>query len=156
MTGTTRGFMKISFKGDYALKIILDLALRHGQVNSIKDISKRQDIPEKFLEQIITLLKGAGFVKTIRGPKGGVLLAKEPSQITMGDIVRLTEGPTSPITCVSRSCYAKCSYEDKCAFKPVFENVRDKTNEIIDKTTFEELAFKSRQLEEKNIVDYSI
>lgn len=149
--------MKISFKGDYALKIILDLSLNYDKgIAQIKDISKRQDIPTKFLEQIITTLKGAGYVKTVRGPKGGVLLAKAPPQITMGEIIRLMEGPTSPITCVSKSGYGKCNYEKKCALRGYFETVRDRINDVVDKVTFEDIAKKARKLEHAEAVDYSI
>lgn len=149
--------MKISFKGDYALKIILDLSLHFGKgVAQIKDISKRQDIPEKFLEQIITALKGAGLVKTVRGPKGGVMLARPPSEITMGEVIRLMEGPTSPITCVSRSCRTKCTYEKKCALRGYFETIRDRINDVVDRTTFEEIAAKARKLEAPDAHDYVI
>ena len=149
--------MKISFKGDYALKIILDLALHYEQgITQIRDIAKRQDIPERFLEQIITLLKGAGFVKTVRGPKGGVLLAKAPRDITMGQIIRLIEGPTSPITCVSRSCHVKCSYESKCVLRDVFENVREKINEVVDNTTFKDLVEAEKRNRNISAHDYSI
>ena len=149
--------MKITFKGDYAMKIILDLSLFYGKgLAQIKDISKRQDIPEKFLEQIITTLKGANYVKTIRGPKGGVLLAKEPAKITLGEIIRLMDGPTSPVACVSRTGYAKCDFERKCAFKDVFCQVRDRINEIVDNTTFADMVEKTRQLEHKESLEYQI
>ncbi len=149
--------MKITFKGDYALKIILDLALNYDKgIDQIKDISKRQDIPTKFLEQIITILKGAGYVKTVRGPKGGVYLSKPPSKITMGEIIRLMEGPTSSIACVSKSCYNKCNYEKKCALKGYFEEARDAVNNVVDKTTFQDIADKSRKLQVTDTIDYSI
>jgi Rrf2 family protein len=149
--------MKITFKGDYALKIILDLSLNYDKgIVQIKEISKRQDIPTKFLEQIITTLKGAGFVKTVRGPKGGVSLSKPPSKITMGEIIRLMEGPTSPITCVSNSGHDKCSFEKRCALRCYFAEVRDRINDVVDKTTFQDIADKARQLNSSNAIDYSI
>lgn len=149
--------MKISFKGDYALKIILDLALQYDRgIIPIKEISKRQDIPERFLEQIVTILKGAGYVKTVRGPRGGIGLTKKPADIRMGDVIRLMEGPTAPIACVSRSGYAPCGFEKRCALRSVFSAVREKTNEIVDNTTFEDLVHKTHQLQHSHIVDYSI
>ena len=149
--------MKISFKGDYALKIILDLAMGYGNgIAQIKDISKRQDIPEKFLEQIITTLKGANYVKTVRGPKGGVYLSKPPSKITMGEIIRLMEGPTSPIACVSKSGHAKCNFEKLCAFKGYFDEIRNRTNDVVDKTNFQEIADKSKKLRRPQALDYCI
>ncbi|MBN1823495.1 MAG: Rrf2 family transcriptional regulator [Endomicrobiales bacterium] len=149
--------MKISFKGDYALKIILDLALTYGQrITPIKEISRRQDIPEKFLEQIITTLKGAGYIKTVRGPKGGVFLAKHPSKVTLGDIIRLMEGPTSPVTCVSRSAHARCTFEKQCVFKSVWEDVRDRINDVVDNTTFQDMAEKAGKMNIPDVLDYAI
>ena len=149
--------MKISFKGDYATKIILDLSLNYKQgVTQIKDIAKRQDIPERYLEQIITLLKNARYINTVRGPKGGVWLAKEPSKITLGEIVRLMEGPTSPITCVSKSAHARCNFEHKCVLIGVWKEVRDKINEVVDNTTYQDLVDRAREMESKSVSNYSI
>ncbi|MDI6757542.1 MAG: Rrf2 family transcriptional regulator [Endomicrobiia bacterium] len=149
--------MKISFKGDYALKIILDLALTYnGEITHIKDISKRQDIPEKFLEQIIVILKRAKYVKTVRGPKGGVFLAKHPSKITLGEIVRLIDGSTAPIACVSCSAYLKCSFENKCVFKKVWAEARERTNDIVDKTTFRDMVKDATKMEPRGALEYSI
>ena len=148
--------MKITFKGDYALKIILDLSLINGQKTSIKEIAKRQDIPRKFLEHIVTILKGAGYVRTVRGLGGGISLAKDPSKITLGEIIRLIEGPTSPITCVSRSKHTKCDFEGRCALKLVFEKVRDRTSEIVDKTTFKDMVESTKNLRKSASIDYSI
>jgi Rrf2 family cysteine metabolism transcriptional repressor len=146
--------MKISFKGDYVLKIILDLSLVFGKgIRQIKEIAQKQDIPEKFLEQIITTLKGAGYVKTIRGAKGGVLLAKDPAEITLGEIIRLIDGPTSPIACVS---ITGCNFENRCAFRDVFCEIRGRINDIVDKTTFADMVEKTRQLGEKEALDYTI
>ncbi|MCX5781216.1 MAG: Rrf2 family transcriptional regulator [Elusimicrobia bacterium] len=149
--------MKITYKGDYALKIILDLALLYNQgKTSIKEISKRQDIPRKFLEQIVTILKSAGYLKTERGSGGGISLSKDPAKITLGEIIRLIEGPTSPITCVSRSKYTKCDFEAKCALRTVFEKIRDRTSEIIDKTTFKDMVDKTKSLQKNIHPDYVI
>ncbi|MCB4790345.1 MAG: Rrf2 family transcriptional regulator [Elusimicrobia bacterium] len=149
--------MKISFKGDYALKIILDLSLSYKKgLSQIRDISKRLDIPEKYLEQIVTILKGAKYIKTQRGPKGGISLSKAPNQITLGEVIRLMEGPTSPVTCVSKSCYTRCNFESKCSFKSVWEDVRDRVNEVVDKTTFQDMVEKTIKMNRKNILDYNI
>jgi len=148
--------MKITFKGDYALKIILDLALIYNNKSSIKEISRRQDIPRKFLEHIVTGLKGAGYIRTVRGLGGGISLAKDPSQITLGEIIRLIEGTTSPISCVSKSKRTRCNFENRCALRDVFEEVRDRTSEIIDKTTFKDIAERTRSLQKTIHLDYAI
>jgi len=152
--------MKVSFKGDYATKIVLDLAMNYQKgLSQVKDIAKRQDIPERFLEQIITILKNTRYVNTIRGPKGGVFLAQKPSQITLGEIVRLVDGTTAPIGCVSKTCYSKCDFEAKCALRFVWQEVREKTNEIVDNITFQDLVDKTKILyanSNNSQVDYTI
>jgi Rrf2 family protein len=149
--------MKLTFKGDYALKIMLDLSLTYGkQLVQIKDIAERQDIPKKFLEQIVLLLKGAKYIKTVRGPKGGISLAKEPSEITLGEIVRLIEGPTSPIACVSTTGYVHCGFENQCAFRPIWAEIKGKINDVLDKTTFEDMVEKNKRMRGKVVADYCI
>ncbi|OGF51212.1 MAG: hypothetical protein A2231_07550 [Candidatus Firestonebacteria bacterium RIFOXYA2_FULL_40_8] len=149
--------MRISFKGDYALKTILDLSVnsKKGLVR-IGEIAKRQDVPLKYLEQILLLLKGAGYVSSKRGPAGGYYLAKKPSEITVGEIIRLTEGYTSPISCVSKSCYVKCNDELRCPFRPLWTDIRDMINDVVDKVTFADMCERKEKLEKKNIVNYEI
>ncbi len=133
--------MKISFKGDYALKAVLDLALHYNEDKvRINEIAKRQDIPLKYLSQILLVLKGAGYVQSRRGPQGGYWLARSPREITLGEIIRLMDGPTSPIGCVSRSGYSKCNDEPFCPFVGIWAKVRDAINEIVDHTTFEDIC----------------
>lgn len=148
--------MKITYKGDYALKIILDLSLNYGsRMVQIKDISKRQDIPLKYLEQIVLVLKGAGYIRSKRGPVGGISLAKSPESITLGEIIRLMEGTTAPITCVKRISPSECSYMKHCPFVGVWIKIRDLTNAIVDNTTFAEMV-KKYQLLNRKVLDYSI
>ncbi len=146
--------MRISFKGDYALKTLLDLAVKAnaGPVK-ISDIAKRQDIPLKYLEQLLLQLKGAGFVKSKRGQDGGYFLARIAASITLGEVIRVMEGFTSPITCVSRSCFSRCADEKKCPFRSTWEKVRDSVNAIVDTTTIEDIAGKVVNGDEE---DYSI
>ena len=93
--------MKISTKGRYALRLMLDLALNNtGEYIPLKSVSERQEISVKYLEQIITTLVKAGFVKGLRGSKGGYKLAKEPDEYTVGMILRLTEGSLAPVACL--------------------------------------------------------
>jgi len=149
--------VKVSFKGDYALKTILDLSLHYGQgVVQIRDISKRQDIPLKYLEQILLTLKGAGFVQSKRGPSGGYHLAIAPGKITIGAVVRLMEGPTSPITCVSTSGYCRCEDEARCVFRGVWLEVKTAVNDIVDRTTFEDLTKKVRAFNTGKVLSYEI
>lgn len=93
--------MKISTKGRYALRLMLDLAMNgENNVVRIKDIAERQQISDKYLEQIISVLNKAGYVRSTRGPQGGYSLRKAPEEYTVGDILRLTEGSLAPVACV--------------------------------------------------------
>lgn len=149
--------MKISFKGDYALKIILDLSVHYGEgLVQIRDIAKRQDIPGKFLEQIILLLKSAKYIRTQRGPAGGIALSVPPDKITLGKIIRLIDGPTAPVACASSSGYARCGFEPGCVFRDVWLEVRKKTNDIIDNITFEDMAKKETKIKKQKALHYSI
>jgi Rrf2 family cysteine metabolism transcriptional repressor len=132
--------MRITYKGDYALKTILDLALYYGgsPVN-IPDLAKRLDIPIKFLEQILLNLKRGGFVESRRGKVGGYLLAKAPSEIKLGEIIRFIDGPIEPVACV-HSGYEGCSDKDKCVFRDIWKRITDSTSAIIDGITFEDLV----------------
>lgn len=131
--------MKITYKGDYALKAILDLALHYGKVVTIHDLAKRADIPIKFLEQVLLDLKRGGFVESKRGKIGGYLLVKQPSQIKLGEVVRFIDGPIEPITCVERG-YSGCSDIYKCVFRSIWQQVTEGISNIIDNITFEDLV----------------
>ena len=146
--------MKITYKGDYALKAILDLSINYGNgVITIQDISRQADIPIKFLEQVLLELKRGGFVESRRGKAGGYLLAKPPSQITVGDIVRFIDGPIEPIACAGKK-YSGCNEMYRCAFRKIWQSTARAISLIIDTVTFEDLARETSR-KEKEVV-YSI
>ena len=106
--------MKISTKGRYALRLMLDLALNNtGEAVSLKDIARRQDISDKYLEQIISILNKAGYVRSIRGAQGGYMLRRPPKEYTVGMILRLTEGTLAPVSCVEDDA-VECEREASC------------------------------------------
>jgi len=106
--------MQISTKGRYALRLMLDLAVHNtGELVKIKDISARENISEKYLEQIISSLKKAGYVKSLRGAQGGYMLAREPETYTVGTILRLTEGSMKPVACLEDEPN-QCSRAGEC------------------------------------------
>ena len=148
--------MKITYKGDYALKTILDLAIHYNQgVITIHDLAKRADMPLKFLEQVLLELKKGGFVDSKRGVNGGYFLAKPPKEIKVGDVVRFIEGPIEPIACASRgTAYKGCADIYKCAFKHIWCEVADATVKIVDNITFEDLARKSK--DKDKVISYHI
>jgi len=132
--------MRITYKGDYALKAILNLTLNYGKgVVTIQDIAKRADIPFKFLEQVLLDLKRGGFVESKRGKEGGYSLAKAPSKIKVSDVIRFIDGPIEPIACVEKG-YSGCNDIYACIFRKMWQEVTRATSNIIDKVTFEDLA----------------
>jgi len=131
--------MRITYKGDYALKALLDLALHYEQgLSTINDIAKRIDAPVKFLEQVLLDLKKGGFVESKRGNVGGYQLSKHPSGITVGQVVRFMDGPIEPIACVEKG-YSNCLDLNRCVFKGIWQKVARATSDIIDQVTFEDL-----------------
>ena len=144
--------MKITFKGDYALKAILDLAMNseEGKVVPISEISQRQDIPLPFLGQIMLILKNAGYVLSKTGKGGGFLLAKPPGKITLGEIIRLIEGPIEPIACGVRGKPSGCADEKFCAFREVWVNVTDAISDIVDTVTFADIMRRTKELQKTN------
>ena len=136
--------MKITYKGDYALKALLDLALHYDTgLVTIHDLAKRSDIPIKFLEQVLLDLKRGGFVESRRGNIGGYLLAKAPGDIKVGDVVRYIDGPIEPIACADKK-YSGCGSIYKCAFRNIWQDVAKVTSDIIDHVTFEDLVNKTK------------
>src|SRR3989338_3050122 len=140
--------MHITYKGDYALKAVLDLALHYDRgVVTIHDLAKRTDAPIKFLEQVLLDLKKGGFVESKRGKVGGYLLAKAPSQIKLGDIVRFIDGPVEPLACVEQG-YSGCKDIYKCIFRNIWREVARSTSDVIDNITFEDLARQAKSQKE--------
>lgn len=137
--------MRLSTKGEYASRAMLELSLNHdkGPLH-IRDISAAQDIPERFLAQILLMLKRAGYLRSKKGPNGGYYLAKEPSQISVAEVIRVMDGPLAPIDCVSVTAHEVCAREDYCGLKWLWKEVRDSIAEILEKTTFEDLATKTQ------------
>lgn len=140
--------MKISYKGDYALKALLDLSYHanDARVVPITEISRRQNIPVKFLEQILLILKKAGYVDSKRGSGGGFLLSKPPKEIILGEIVRLVEGSIEPIVCGKKDHDGSCGEEEKCAFREVWIMVAESVSEIVDHVTFEDIMQRQKEL----------
>ncbi len=131
--------MKITYKGDYALKALLDLSLHYEKgLSTINDIARRIDAPVKFLEQVLLDLKKGGFVESKRGNVGGYQLSKDPVNITIGQVVRFIDGPIEPIGCVEKG-YSNCLDLHKCVFKNVWQKVARASSDIIDHINFADL-----------------
>ena len=132
--------MKISTKGRYALRLMIDIAMHNeaGPVR-IKDISSRQGISDKYLEQIISVLHKAGYVRSIRGPQGGYLLVKKPKEYTVGMILRLTEGSLAPVSCLD---YEEnyCERQSSCATLILWTRLNDAIKSVVDNVTLADLV----------------
>ncbi len=138
--------MKLSKKSEYGLRALLELTLAHEKSTLQRhDIAERQRIPVEFLEQILLALKRAGLLSSRRGMKGGYTLIKSPDEITLGQVIRILDGPLAPIGCVSKTAYQKCSdcpYADKnpCPVQQVMGTVRDAIAGILDHYTLADFA----------------
>ena len=144
--------MKISTKGRYALRLMLDLALNNtGEPVRIKDIAARQEISDKYLEQIISTLNKAGFVKSIRGPQGGYRLSKEPEKYTVGMILRLTEGSLAPVPCLDDEVN-HCERQDGCVTLRLWQMLNNAISDIVDKVTLADLMEWQNQISENYVI----
>ena len=131
--------MKISTKGRYALRLMLDLAVYDtGDPVSLKDVAKRQEISEKYLEQIISLLRKAGLVRSIRGAQGGYRLTRQPKEYTVGDILRQTEGSLAPAACIEDE--KSCDRIESCVTIRIYEKINRAVNSVVDGITLEDMV----------------
>jgi Rrf2 family protein len=154
--------MKLSTRGEYALRAMLVLGLQYNPdaVTRIQDISKAQNIPQRFLEQILNDLKSAKLVVSKRGIAGGYRLARAPHLITLAPIIRHIEGALAPVGCASEHFYQKCSCPDEriCALRSVMKEVREAIVNILEKVTVADLCERARQLRSTptDVLDYII
>ena len=140
--------MKISTKVRYALRLMIDLAMNdEGNPIRIKDVAMRQNISDKYLEQIISVLNKAGYVKSVRGPQGGYTLKKKPEDYTVGMILRLTEGSLAPVACAEEE-ETDCERQSGCVTYILWKKITDAINGVVDTVTLKDLV--DWQLEKDN------
>lgn len=145
--------MKISTKGRYALRIMLDLAMNsNGAYISLKDISARQSISDKYSEQIINQLSKAGLVRSTRGARGGYMLARPSSEYTVGDILRVMEGSLAPVSCLEGEDTG-CERASYCVTLNVWRKLDKAISDVVDNITLESLVNEQKEL---NGYDYII
>lgn len=149
--------MKLSTKGRYGLRAVLDISLNEGEGPvTIHSIAGRQELSERYLEQLLITLKQNGLIRSIRGFQGGYVLAKEPRLIKVGDIVRALEGPLAPVDCVNEDKQGECSRTEACVTKIVWEDLRDSITKVLDSYTIEDLMLESQKIKENSFDNYSI
>jgi Rrf2 family protein len=147
----------ISQKCQYALRAIFELARRYGEGPvKIADVAEAQAIPPRFLEVILSQLKQGGFTASQRGARGGYMLAREPDELTVGEIVRFVEGPIGPVTCAGDGDADHCRFQGDCVFLPMWERVREAMSGVYDTTTFSQLVEEYQKRTETYVPSYTI
>lgn len=155
--------MKLSTRGEYALRALLVLGRDYQEDDSvvrIQEISDQQNIPKRFLEQILNDLKSARVVESKRGVAGGYRLSRPPEKITLAEVIRHVEGALAPVSCVSERFYEKCSCPDeaRCAIRSVMKEARDAVVKVVERVTVAEMCERARKLAEEPLsaVDFVI
>ena len=145
--------MKISTKGRYALRMLVDLAEHNnGTYIPLKEIAERQDISKKYLEQIIIIFNKSNILRTNRGAQGGYMLARSPEKYSVGEILRLTEGDLSPVECMVGNA-STCSRSADCPTLPVWQGLSKVVNEYLDGITLKDIVDQHRA---NSVIDYVI
>jgi Rrf2 family cysteine metabolism transcriptional repressor len=134
--------MRLSKRGEYGLRALQDLAAHYGEGPvPNRDLAARNNVPPRFLEQILLTLKHGQIVRSQKGPRGGYYLARPPQQINLAEVVRLLDGPLAPISCVSETAYEPCGCPDMetCGLRRVMREVRDVVADMMERTTLADL-----------------
>ena len=145
--------MKLSTKGRYGLRAIVDLAMNSKEeAVALSSIAERQNISISYLEQLIAKLRKAGLVNSIRGAQGGYVLAKDPKEISIGDILRALEGNLNPVDCseIEEGAETECSGKDLCVTKYVWKKISDSINQTVDNISLYELVQEGHAVKNKN------
>ncbi|MDR4886747.1 Rrf2 family transcriptional regulator [Fredinandcohnia sp. QZ13] len=131
--------MKVSSRGEYALRALIYLGVESKNLINIEEISEKTLVPVNYLEQILLQLKRNGYVQSKRGVNGGYKLSRSPNEIIIGDVIRNLEGPLAPMGCVSITSYESCPLEVGCLLKPLWALIRDKIAELLDHTSLNDI-----------------
>ncbi len=138
--------MRVSTKGDYGIRALIELSHHYGQPGPTQSaqIAARQGIPEAYLEQLLTVLRRAGFIRSIRGPQGGHVHIREPDGIRVSEVVAALEGPIVPLDCLEET--SQCSRSGGCAQREMWEDVRGAILKVLDDTSIGQLAARDREV----------
>lgn len=131
--------MKVSSKGEYALRALLVLGQQQGRIVPISEIADKTLVTVKYLEHIMYSLKKLGYVGSKRGVQGGYFLQINSDEIIIGEVIRQLEGPLSPMGCTSVTAYESCSLEAGCLLKPLWALIRDTIAQVLEQTSLEDL-----------------
>lgn len=146
----------VSQKCQYALRALLELAARYPSdiVTTVAEIAEKQQIPPRFLEQILSKLRTGGFIDSRRGNQGGYVMNVSPSSISVGEIIRFIEGSAESIDCLKKNEHARCPFLGGCAFKSLWERAKASMSDIFDATTFQDLVDSQKKVSCQ--IDYTI
>lgn len=132
--------MKLSTKGRYGVKAMVDLAIHYGEEpSSIKSISERQNISEYYLEQLFSPLRKSNLIKSVRGAQGGYMLSREPKDITVADVMKVLEGPIEISDCIDGNTENSCSNIDCCATRLLWSRIKESIDTVMDSTTLQDM-----------------
>lgn len=136
--------MKVSTKGDYGIRALIELAHHYGEARPTQsgEIAARQNIPESYLEQLLTTLRRAGFIRSVRGPQGGHTLIRNPKELRVSEVIEALEGSIIPIDCLDEA--STCSKRGGCAQREMWEAVRQAVLAVLENTTIGQLAERDR------------
>ena len=138
--------MKVSTKGDYGIRALIELTHHYGEARPVQsgDIAARQHVPESYLEQLLTTLRRAGFIRSVRGPQGGHALVRDPQGLKISEVIVALEGSILPIDCLDEG--SPCSKSGGCAQRDLWSQVQNAIFEVLDNTTIADLAERDRKL----------
>ncbi len=148
--------MKISTKGRYGLKALIDIAAHQDDgFITLKSVAARQGISKNYLEQLISILKEAGFVKSVRGQNGGYCLSCEPDKTSVGDILRALEGSLCPVECLTPEEKEVCGSSNcrSCVTRPIWEKIYESLNDVLDSIYLDQLVIEYKQLNSSDTGD---
>ena len=149
--------MRLSTKGRYGLQAMVDLGVYSKEKHiSLKSIAERLSMSENYLEQLMALLKKNKLVVSVRGAQGGYALAKDPSEITIGEILRALEGSLAPTDCTCKGNVIHCALDGKCVTKSVWEKIRDSIDRVVDNITLDQLMDDYEKINEEVLQTYYI
>lgn len=143
--------MKISTKGRYALRMMIEFGMNPDKCTKISQVAESQGISDKYLEQIVTILLRAGYVKSIRGAQGGYMLTRAPQEYTVGMILRLAEGSLSPVSCLNDDA-EPCDRAGQCVTLTVWKKLKDAIDQVVDSVTLADLIEEQRQQPDANLM----
>lgn len=151
--------MNITTRGQYGVKAMFELAMRYGEGPiPLRQVAQQQNLPEHYLEQLMGPLRKAELVRSVRGAQGGYMLGRDPSEITVGEILRVLEGPLLPVDCAGDDpeAYAYCPSGESCTIRGVWVKIRDAVNETIDSITLADLREEELAKARRGRINYYI